>query len=177
MKIAFTDIETTGVYPEIHEIISIGCVIFDSETLEVVSFFDAKIGPVHLETASPEALKINGYTQEGWKDAYTLKSVLRAYCDQAKDCIFAAHNVLFDYSFILEGCKQSNIMPTFDRHKIDLLSIAWAKIPHDKIEKWSLKSICEYLGIPPEPEIHTALNGAMTGFEVYKKLMQIDGNK
>jgi len=56
-----------------------------------------------------------------------------------------------------------------DYHRLDLLSIAWTKSLKDK-EKWSLKTACEIFNIPPEPEVHRAINGAMTAYQLFKKL-------
>ena len=56
-----------------------------------------------------------------------------------------------------------------DYHRLDVLSIAWDKeLKH--LDKWNLKKACEILAIPPEPDVHAALNGAMTAYKVFKKL-------
>lgn len=171
MKIAMTDAETTGLDPRKHEIIEIGLVVFESEApFTIMDTLDIKVKPEHIETASPEALRINGYKEEDWKDAVSIDEAMEMYRSKARGCIFAAHNVIFDYSFIGPAPKKFD---DFDRHKIDTFSLAWAKIPHDKMKYWSLKSICEYLNISPEPEIHRAINGAMSAYRVYVELMRM----
>lgn len=171
MKIAFTDVETSGLNPSLHEIVSIGCVIFDHNTFEISDQFEFKTHINHPEQGSNEAFRVNGYNEKEWKDAVSLDIAMMEYRYRTKDCMFAAHNVVFDYSFIKEAFNRCGMAMTFSRHKIDLFTLAWAKIPSSAMEKWSLKAICEKIGIEPEPEVHTALNGAMKGYEVYKKLM------
>lgn len=168
MKIAVVDCETTGLDPSKHEIIEIGCVIFDDKTFEILDTVDLKVRPRHISTADPEAIKINGYTPEKWEGALRLGAAVHILMEKADDAMFCAHNVSFDYSFI----RATGVLDSFDHHKVDLFSLAWAKIPHRKMPHWSLESICEYLGIKSEPKIHRAINGAMAGYEVYKKLMQ-----
>ena len=58
-------------------------------------------------------------------------------------------------------------------HKLDTISIAWAKFHNDKdFEHFSLREMCERFGIKNE-HAHTALSDARATFELYKKLMRI----
>lgn len=54
--LAFTDVETTGLDPHIHEIIEIGLVLVEHKDLTVVEELNLKIKPEHIETATAEAL-------------------------------------------------------------------------------------------------------------------------
>lgn len=174
MKIALTDIETTGLSPLNHEIIEIGCVIFDNETFEIHGKFNFKIKPTNIKDADPKALEVNGYDEKDWEDAMTLFQVLNFYAEATEGCTFMAHNAMFDWSFLEVAAAREIVKFKFkSHHKIDTVSIAWCKIPHNKIFSWSLKTLCSYFGIPPEPAVHRALNGAMSAYSVYKKLMEI----
>jgi len=167
--IAMTDVETGGLDPKVDEILGIGLVVFESEPpFKVLDTLDIKVKPEHIETASPQALAINGYNEKDWEAAIPLGGAMDLYRSKARGSMFAAHNVTFDWGFIGDSKRKFD---DFDRHKIDTLSLAWGIIPHDKIKSWSLKGICEYLGIEPEPQIHNALTGATKAYEVYVKLM------
>ena len=172
MKIAITDVETTGLLAEKHEIIEIGTVIFDDQTFEILDTIDVKIKPEHIEDADPIALQVNGYNIDDWKDAVPLSDAMRIYSEKTSGCMFCAHNMIFDFGFMEQAFKKVGLENKFDKHRIDIFTLAWSKIPHDKIPKWSLKTICEYLEIPPEPVVHRGINGAMAEYQVYKKLMQ-----
>lgn len=173
MNIALTDLETTGLSPLNHEIIEIGCVIFNRETFEIHAKLNFKIKPENIAGADPKALEVNGYREEDWKDAMTLHQALNFYAEATQGCTFMAHNAMFDWSFMEVNFTNKNITHKLNRHKIDTVSVAWSKVPHHKVKSWSLKTLCTYFGIPPEPEVHRAINGAMQTYEVYKKLMQL----
>ena len=66
---AFLDIETTGRHPGIHELLEIGVVVTRGDNLALIDSFEVKVRPEHFELAEPEALAINHWSQEGWKDA------------------------------------------------------------------------------------------------------------
>ena len=175
MRIALTDLETTGLNPLKHEIIELGCVIFDNETFEIYGNLNFKIKPEHIEDADPKALACNGYKEEDWEDSMTLRQALSFYAQATEGCTFMAHNVTFDYSFIVASFAKVDLTDSLKlgKYKIDTMSVAWAKIPHDKVFSFSLKTLCIYLGIPPEPAIHRAINGATCAYGVYKKLMEM----
>ena len=169
MKIALTDIETTGLVPNFNEIIEIACVIFDDVTFEIDKTFEAKVKILHHERFDPKALEVNGYNDDEWRNARQLHDVLKEYGEITKGAKFCSQNIIFDWGFLMAS---DSVYLNFDRHKIELSSLAYAKIPHDKVTNYSLKTICTYLRIPPEPKQHRALNGAMKAYEVFKKLME-----
>ena len=175
MKIALVDLETTGLNPLKHEIIELGCLIFDNETFEIYGKLNFKIKPEHIHDADPKALQVNGYTEEEWKDGMSLFQALMFFADATEGCTFMAHNVTFDWSFIVASAEREGItrMLKLDKYKIDTMSIAWALVPHSKVKSFSLKTLCTFLGIPPEPAVHRAINGAECAYGVYKKLMQM----
>jgi len=168
-----TDLETSGDVPGVHEILEIGLVVFDQNTFEILDTYNQKVKPVHIETAVPAALELNGYKAEDWQGAISLEEAIRVYGEKTKDCIFCAYNVSFDWPFINQafwGAKIPNPMSTRENHdRLDLLSIAWERgLKNEK--SLSLKTACKLFGVPPEPEPHSALNGAMTAYELFKKL-------
>ncbi len=172
-KIAITDIETTGDIPSRHEIIEIGLVVFDPNTFEILETMSKKVKPENIETAVPEAILYNGYTEEAWKEAVSLREAMEEYGEKTKDCMFCAYNVSFDWGFINESFAKfgiENPMATRENHdRLDLLTLAWERGLKNQ-DSFSLKTACNLFGIPPEPEPHTALNGAMTSYELFKKL-------
>lgn len=172
MRIALIDLETTGLDPDKHEIIEIGCVLFDDRTFEILCELDIRVIPEHIETADPKALQVNGYRPEDWKDAvplYKALGLLRAITSE--ETKFCAHNMIFDWGFLAAAMKKTGLEMPFERHRIDLFTLAWAHIPHEKMRSWSLKTICAYLQLVPEPKVHRAINGARTAYTVYKRLM------
>lgn len=172
--IAMTDLETTGDVFSIHEIIEIGLVVFDQKTFEILDTLNIKVKPDHVESAVPAALVHNGYKEENWTDSVSLEKALTKYKEKTENCIFCSYNVSFDWGFISEAFKKTGIpnhMSTKENHdRLDVLTLAWQKGLKNS-PSLSLKSACEMFGITPEPEPHSALNGAMTAYELWKKLL------
>ena len=171
-KIAFVDLETTGLDPFKHEIIEIGLVIYDVEkgTLEELNF---KIRPMNIAAAEPKALEVNGYTESGWKNALPLRAVLQEVSSRCSGAYFLAYNATFDWSFLEAAYEKTRLPIPCHYHRLCIMSMAWCKIPKVKVEGYSLKTVCVYLGIEPEPKVHRALNGAKKAFEVYMALSKI----
>ena len=162
--IIFLDCETTGLNPDKHEILSIGAVKEDGTT------FECKVIPLHIKEADPKALEINGYKKEDWDEAFFLPHALQLLNDFVGTDMpyFMAYNASFDLSFLEKAYRDCNLPWPFHYHKLDLLTLAWSKLPAES--SLSLKNVCLALSIEPEPAIHGALNGTQKAYEVYKKL-------
>lgn len=171
-NIAITDLETTGLSLEKHEIIEIGLVLVRQPSLEIIETWETKVRPIHPETADKEASKINGYTPLEWSEAIGLKEAMMIYTQKTKGAMFCAYNVLFDYLFIYKAFNQTGVRSLMDYHGIDIPSLVWEKLKGTEHNRVKLNLTAEYLGIPKEPEIHRAINGAMTAYRVLKKLAE-----
>lgn len=177
-NLAFIDVETTGLDPDMHEIIELGVVLVrqvpqegKGPGLEVIEEFEYKIIPERLFNADPESLKINGYTPERWTDAKPIKEVMEDFAKRTQGASFVAHNIVMDAAFINCAFERSGVKNLMHYHKIDTISLAFAKLYHDpKVEKFSLRFLCEYFGIKNE-NAHTALSDARATFELYQKLL------
>lgn len=172
-NIAITDLETTGLDVDKHEIIEIGLVLVSQPDLEIIETWETKVKPINPETANKDATKINGYTPLGWSDAMELKEALIIYTQKTKEAIFCAYNVLFDYTFLRKAFKETKITNTMDYHGIDIPSLVWEKLRKTKHSRIKLSLTAEYLGLSKEPDVHQAINGAMSAYQVLKKLVEM----
>jgi DNA polymerase-3 subunit epsilon len=169
---AFIDIEATGLNLREHEIIEIGCVL-TTPALEVIEEFEIKIKPENIERADPVALKVNQYNEEEWKSAVSLPEAMKIFAEKVKDCIMVGHNVAFDAGFIESSFNKIGMDNTLHYHRLDTISIAWAKMHRDpEMERFSLRELCLKFGIQNE-RAHTALSDARATYELYKKLMSL----
>src|SRR3989344_664471 len=169
---AFVDTETTGLNLTKHEIIEIGCVIADRD-LKVIEEFELKIKPERIENADPAALKVNHYNDQDWKSALPLSEAMEIFSKKVKDCIMVGHNIAFDAGFLEYAFNQTKMMNTMHYHKLDTVSVAWAKFhTNPEIEHFSLREMCERFGIKNE-RAHSALSDARATYELYKKLMEL----
>lgn len=174
----FVDIETTGFDPNKHEIIELAYILVrqkgeTGQEFEVVEEREFKVKPEHIETAEPQALKINGYDEGQWLFANSLAEAMKVFAEKSKGAVFIAHNVTFDYSFIERAFTKTGIKNEMFYAKLDTISIAYAKLhksPH--INRFALEKLCEYFGIENE-RAHSALADTRALFEIYKKLMNL----
>ncbi len=114
---------------------------------------------------------MNGYIASQWAEAESLATVLAEFATFAKGSTLMAQNVAFDWGFLQQAENMTGITLPFSRHKVDLVTLAWLKVPPYTLRSYSLKNLCSYLNVPPEPDVHRALNGAMAAYECYKKLI------
>jgi len=105
-----------------------------------------KVKPKHLDKATPEALQLNGYIIKEWENSLDLKTALLNYLEKAKDAIFCAHNTNFDLPFIKQACIQIGANNTLGYH------------------------CAEFIGLKAELTVHRAINGAMLGYEILRKI-------
>jgi DNA polymerase III epsilon subunit family exonuclease len=171
-NLAFIDIETTGLNLQKHEIVDIGCIITTPD-FEIIEEFELKIKPNFLENADPVSLKISHYNQEDWVDAYDIKEAIKIFSEKVKDCIMVGHNVAFDAGFLEYTYNKNNITNSMHYHKLDTISIAWAKLHHEPdLKHFSLHELCARFDIK-NPDAHTGLGDAKATFLLYKKLMEL----
>jgi len=171
-NLAFIDIETTGLDVINHEIIEIGCVLATPK-LEVIEEFELKIKPERVANADPVSLKISPYQEELWEDAHTLKDAMGILSKKVKDAIMVGQNIAFDSGFLEHAFSKIGIKNSMHYHKLDTISIAWAKFHKDiDFEHFSLREMCLRFDIENKNP-HTGLSDARATFELYKKLMEL----
>ncbi|HPS21554.1 MAG TPA: 3'-5' exonuclease [Candidatus Paceibacterota bacterium] len=171
-NLAFIDIETTGLNVIEHEIVEIGCIITDHK-LKTIEEFEFKIKPRHIENANKTALKINKYNEKDWEFGYEIEEAMKIFSEKVKDCIMIGQNVSFDFEFIDYNLNKYGIENTLHYHKLDTISIAWAKLHRDpSLKHFSLREMCKRFDIKNE-QPHSGLSDARATFELYKKLMEM----
>lgn len=171
MSLLFIDTETTGFDPAKHEIIEIALidVVFEGGQLKIRSKFETKIKPARLDTASPKALEVNGYTEEGWKDAPTGNSIwprIRAMIADCKRPIMAGHNVHFDLGFLRASWDRWSVKPpALDYRTVDTYAYALPLMVSGKAPSMKLTDARDALGLDTG-RAHSAMADAMASFEL-----------
>jgi len=129
-----------------------------------------KILPKHIETASPQALAVNGYTPEKWADAVPLEDVADELAAKLKNATWIGHNPTFDRDFILDSLNRLGKSPKIQRRLIDTTTMAYAAWGLDGDLKLSLDNLRDHLGISKEGA-HGALKDAMDSREVFYRAL------
>lgn len=181
--LAITDVETSGNHFGTHEILEIGLVLINQNTLEILDQWSIKVKPEHIETAfiqpphkkrgrvdGQAVLDYCGYNEEDWRNSVPLKEAIKTYMIKAKGAIFCAYNDGFDYGFIEEACRKTGVLMDLDYHSIDILTLIIEKLRGQGVDRLNVNAAAQFFGLPPEPMPHRALNGALLEYEIYKRL-------
>ncbi|MEZ4472031.1 MAG: 3'-5' exonuclease [bacterium] len=118
-----------------------------------------RVKPTRIEDASPRALEINGYSEEGWRDALPLAAGLAQVSPLLDGATFAGHNVSFDRAFLRVAyarTRQACPAALIGARKVDTMALAWLLPDPSR----SLDAACRALGIH-RPTPHRALDDAL----------------
>lgn len=162
----YVDLETTGIDPEQDGICSIGAVH------SCKGEFYMECRPLYVRDPHPKALEVNGFTLESLRDPRkpleneallafrTWLTEPDAYGNRYEKYCLVGKNPAFDMGFL----RRSPASLPFHRRVVDVHSSAYdhAVVDGECLENpaYSIYDYYKRLGIPPEPEIHNALEGA-----------------
>ena len=167
--VIFLDVETTHIEPgdNAGEILEIAIVALDGRTL-----VHEKILPEHIETATEEALEINGYDKEVWaQQAVSFNEVAHRVKSLMSGSVIVGQNPPFDRGFVLHHLRKLGLdVSEISYHTIDTATLTWEHLtpPCGSV---SLGWSCRALGISNEGA-HTALADVLRCRKVYLKLMR-----
>lgn len=172
-KLIFVDLEMTGSDPQVHEIIEIGWLVVEGKTFKILSSYEAKIKPEHMETADPEGLRVAGYSEEEWKKAKNLELVLRKLAKAAPNAMLVGSAVYHDWEFLERAFGRYKIMPKFNYRLLPLEAMAYAKLYNEKgLRGLGMRSSLGKFFKIEFPEEHGALVDAKLSYDLFVKLMQ-----
>lgn len=178
MKIVWFDVETSGLDPNVHQIIQLAAVVTCNGELSLT--YEAKLR-FDESKASPKALELNSYDRDLWEaqaidevDAVrSFSRLLEAAADVdmvAKHtgrpyqvARLAGHNVSFDVGFLraaYDRCR--TFLPSDWYRSLDTLQLAlwWFEVTgRPRPTDYKLATLCDFFGIKPEAgeDLHDAL--------------------
>lgn len=162
-KIAFVDIETTGLSATRNRIIEIGIVQVEDNTL--VNTFHSLINP---ETYLPREIEtITGITAKDLENAPTFRSIKHDILEALIDYTFVAHNVRFDYGFLKNEFKRENI--SFSSRHFCTVKLSRFLFPDQR--RHNLDALIERFNIACQTR-HRALDDARILFTFYQKVQE-----
>lgn len=174
------DTETTGTDWRTHSLVSIGAV--DSDDPENEFYCECRIWDG--AKVEPEALEINGFTQESIRDEglRTDKEAVQAFIAWTKtvgDRTFAGENPSFDRDFLKAAAERYGLNWDFAFRTIDLHSVAVAHMlsrgmtPPSKNGHSAVNTdvILAYVGLPARKGAHNAIEDALLEAEAFSRLV------
>ena len=173
-NLVFTDSETTELDPEIGEIISLATKVMTPQG-ELVAKGEWHMHPRWPERAHPKALEVNGYTKAAWdaRGVVSHEAALTEYLEMAREGIFVAQNVAFDWSFLLkEMSRHPDLKWVGDYHRLDTASMLWPVYMSGDtgMTGISLSKACEHFGVTNEGA-HDAMTDVDRMVEVYQHVV------
>lgn len=170
-QLGITDLETSRLDPfSGGEILEIGIVVVDEESLQTLRELDLKVRPEHLALADPESLRVNGFTTEDWADAIPLADAMGRFAATVHSAEIATYNIKFDWPFLASALHTMEIQPEISYHGRCVYTLACEVLRSKHLPSYGLSAVAEYLGLGKEPLPHRAIYGARLAAEVYRKL-------
>jgi len=174
------DIETTGLDPRLHSIVEVGAIDFDCPG----NYFNARCQIWEGAEIDLKALEINGLSLAEIRDKTILTQIdlisgFMNWMENIEDKTIAGQNVDFDINFLNESSARCGLDFNLGKRKVDQHSIVYAHLLKRNI-KSPLKNgysdlnsdfIMNYVGLPPEPKPHRAINGARYEAEALSRLI------
>lgn len=162
-KLVFVDTETTGGSAIYGRVIEIG--IVRVEDGKVVEKFESLINP---QTHLPEEISsLTGITTQDLENAPTFYAIHKELQRILKDCVFVAHNVRFDYSFLKNEFKRLDL--EFSPKQFCTVKLSRSLTP--QFNHHNLDALIERYGLECNRR-HRALDDADAIWQFYQKIQQ-----
>jgi DNA polymerase-3 subunit epsilon len=165
MLFAIVDIETTGGYSEGNRITEIAIIITDG--YKIIDRFESLINPGVL--IPPFITGLTGIDNSMTDDAPYFNEVAEEIHGYLKDCIFVAHNVSFDFSFVKSELAEAGIELKVKK----LCTVRLSRKIFPGFPSYSLGNLCRFLNVEIENR-HRAGGDAEATYEVFTKLVASD---
>lgn len=176
---AHVDVETTGLDPAHHEIISVGMVYATPDGREL-GRLDLRIMPPHPERIDVGARAVNGFDPALWQrlgaisEAEAVRRILAFHgrVRGGRTVLFTAFNVWFDQAFLsaLLARQGAQWRGLYHYQVLDIPSMAWGL----GLPQMRGTALATALGVPDEtrvPAEHTGITGAVFNLSIYRALL------
>ncbi|MCR5886184.1 GIY-YIG nuclease family protein [Hymenobacter sp. J193] len=161
---AIIDLETTGGQPAQDRITEIAIFIHDGE--KVVDQYDTLLNPGR---PIPFFItQLTGITDDMVRDAPKFHEVARKVVEMTEGCVFVAHNVRFDYSFLKK--EFADLGYNYSRKTLCTVRLSRSLMPGQP--SYSLGKLCQNIGIPLNGR-HRAAGDAGATAILFDRLLKI----
>ncbi len=168
---AFLDCEFGGLDPELHDITEVAVVLTDYRLAELKSA-EWKIRP-RPERVTPEAARISGYTEEGWRESLHVRDALSEFAalmPEDRTVVPAGQNVRMDVMFLERAYRNCGLPYPFDYHVIDLATLfyTWSLLAGERVPALSLRQAAVNAGLLEGNVPHRAMGDARLTLETFR---------
>ncbi|WP_038030153.1 exonuclease domain-containing protein [Thermonema rossianum] len=164
MLYAVVDLETTGSRPLLDKIIDIAIIVHDGK--RELKRFSSLVNP---ETHIPPAIsRLTGITGDMVSQAPRFFEIAQKVVELTEGCVFVAHNVQFDYSFLKAAFQELG----YRYRRPTLCTLRLSRLLMPELPKHGLSALSELLGVPNRAR-HRALGDAEVTARLLEQLLQI----
>ena len=168
MKFAIVDIETTGGNAQSSGITEIGIVLVDDNL--ITGEFETLVNP---EQPIPfHITMLTGITNHMVEDAPKFDEIAGDLYELLKDRVFVAHNVHFDYSFILHQFQESGINWSAKK----MCTVRYARKVWPGMRSYGLGKLCLSRGVVNDAR-HRALGDARATSQLFLQMLTADAQR
>ncbi|UOG77081.1 GIY-YIG nuclease family protein [Hymenobacter tibetensis] len=161
---AIIDLETTGGQPTQDRITEIAIFIHDGE--KVVDQYETLLNPGR---SIPYFItQLTGINDDMVRDAPKFHEVARKVVEMTEGCVFVAHNVRFDYSFLKK--EFADLGYNYSRKTLCTVRLSRSLMPGQP--SYSLGKLCQNIGIPLNGRHRAAGDAAATAI-LFDRLLKI----
>jgi DNA polymerase-3 subunit epsilon len=161
---AIIDLETTGGQPTQDRITELAIYLHDGE--KIVDEYATLLNPGR--GIPPFITQLTGITNDMVSDAPRFHEVARKVVEMTEGCVFVAHNVRFDYSFLKK--EFADLGYNYFAQNPVHVRLSRSLIPGQP--SYSLGKLCANIGIPLEGR-HRAAGDARATAELFGRLLDI----
>ena len=161
---AIIDLETTGGQPTQDRITEIAIYIHDGE--KIVDEYATLLNPGR--GIPPFISQLTGITNDMVSTAPKFHEVARKVVEMTEGCVFVAHNVRFDYSFLKK--EFADLGYNYSRKTLCTVRLSRSLIPGQP--SYSLGKLCQNIGIPLAGR-HRAAGDAHATALLFGRLLKI----
>ena len=161
---AIVDIETTGGQPANDRITELAIFVHDGQ--QVIDSYTTLLNPGR--SIPPFITQLTGITNDMVASAPRFHEVARKVVEMTEGCVFVAHNVRFDYSFLKK--EFADLGYNYSRKTLCTVRLSRSLIPGQP--SYSLGKLCQNIGIPLNGR-HRAAGDAQATAVLFGRLLQI----
>jgi len=162
-KYAIIDIETTGGMIKRDKIIEIAIAIHDGT--RIIDQFESLIDPGR--SLSRQITMLTGITHTMLEGAPKFYEVARQVVEMTEGCVFVAHNVRFDYTFIKKAFEELGY--NYTRKQLCTVRLSRMITPH--LRSHGLDALCRFHGISNDQR-HRAMGDVLATAKIFENLLQ-----
>lgn len=162
---AIIDIETTGGSALNEKVTEVAIYLHDGN--QITREYSTLVNPE--KKIPPFITRLTGISDEMVKNAPKFYEVAKDIIEITNDCIFVAHNALFDYSFI----RHEFLRLGYKYYRPTLCTVKLSRKLLPGFSSYSLGNLCESLEIAIQNR-HRAAGDAFATVKVFEKLLEAD---